>query len=258
MSLIVAHRGAMTEAPENTKSAFDKALSYPIDGIEFDVQITRDCIPVIFHDAHIHKKSNGTGKIPDYTYAQLCDWDWGGWFSPRYQGEKILTLQNMLEYYGNQTRLFIEIKSSPDPKNRPLYAKLPELTVSYIRQYIPSSRKDQIYILSFDQDLLSSTYDHDPGLQYVLNLDFPVSDADSLKMEFNKISGLCLSYRKITSDFISWFHLHDKKVMTYSCNIPQSIKKAVELKIDVIMTDAPHAVIDSFIAIKKRILTKPR
>ena len=241
----------MVESPENTKSSFDRALSYPIDGIELDVQITRDGIPVIFHDKFIHKKSDGTGKISDYTYDELCRFDWGAWFSEDYRGEKILTFDQILTYYGNRTRLFVEIKSAPSRDKVSLYSELPMLITKQIRQLIPNDLIDNIFILSFDQVLLTSAYENDPGLNYVLNIEHPVINSENLIVDMKRICGFCLAIKKVTPYFIAWCHQFGKKVMTYSCNTPKRMRRAVDMKIDVIMTDAPGAVIDSFMAREK-------
>jgi glycerophosphoryl diester phosphodiesterase len=248
---IVAHRGARVEAPENTKAAFDRAVSYPIDGIELDVQTTLDGIPVIFHDKFLTKKSDGSRRISDYKYLELSRFDWGAWFSEDYRGQKILTLEQVLIYYGIKTRLFIEIKSPPHPDKIQLYSSLPKRITKLIRQLIPADLMDNIYLLSFDQDLLKSAYENDPGLNYVLNLERPVIHSSQLITDVNRLCGFCLVFGKITPEFISWCHQHDKKVLTYSCNTQKNIRKALDLNLDVIMTDSPGAVIDSFMTFKK-------
>jgi glycerophosphoryl diester phosphodiesterase len=251
MPWLVAHRGAMAEAPENTTSSFNKALSYPIDGIELDVQITRDGIPVVFHDTYIKNKSNGSGRISDYTYAELCRFDWGTWFSKDYTGEKILSLAQVLKEYASRTRLFIEIKSAPHRSKISLYSQLPSLVTELIRQMVPSSMMDHIYILSFDQTLLASACKNDPGLNYVLNIEFPVLTEENLLMAMNSLCGFCLAFRRLTPEFISWSHHLGKNVLTYSCNTPGRIQLAFELKVDVIMTDSPGTVISSYRQYKK-------
>jgi glycerophosphoryl diester phosphodiesterase len=251
MPWLVAHRGAMAEAPENTKSSFDKALSYPIDGIELDVQITRDGIPVIFHDDKINKKANGTGRISDYTYSELCRFDWGSWFSESYRGEKVLSLKEVLTHYSFKTHLFIEIKSAPHRDKVSLYSQLPILITELIRQKVPDGQRNNIYILSFNQALLASAYKNDPDLKYVLNLEDSSIVTDHWIIDVNRLGGVCLPYRKLTPEFITWCHQFNKKVMTYSCNTRKRILKAICMKIDVVMTDDPGAVIDSFMEIKK-------
>ncbi|MBP7954208.1 MAG: glycerophosphodiester phosphodiesterase, partial [Nitrosomonas sp.] len=69
--LVYAHRGANSEALENTRGAFDKALAYPIDGIETDVQLTRDEIAVLWHDRYLDKIGLSDKHIDDFDYLQL-------------------------------------------------------------------------------------------------------------------------------------------------------------------------------------------
>lgn len=85
-----AHRGASSYAPENTMSSFKKAFQLGSNGIELDLQKTKDGKLVIFYDKEIDKKSNGTGKISDYTYNELLELDFGSWFGKEFKNEKIV------------------------------------------------------------------------------------------------------------------------------------------------------------------------
>lgn len=66
-----AHRGASGYAPENTLDAFRKAVEMGADGIELDVQMTKDGELVVIHDETIDRVSNGKGWVKDYTYEEL-------------------------------------------------------------------------------------------------------------------------------------------------------------------------------------------
>jgi glycerophosphoryl diester phosphodiesterase len=69
--LVIAHRGASAEAPENTLRAFARALELGVDGIELDVQVTRDGIPVVFHDFTLTRLTGTRGRLADRTWAEL-------------------------------------------------------------------------------------------------------------------------------------------------------------------------------------------
>ena len=92
-----AHRGASDYAPENTMSAFRKAIELKANGIELDLQKTKDGKIVIFHDDFIDKKSNGIGTISDYTYNELLKFDFGSWFSEEFENEKIVLFQDFMK-----------------------------------------------------------------------------------------------------------------------------------------------------------------
>lgn len=68
---VMAHRGYSGKYPENTMLAFQKAVEVGCDGIELDVQLTRDGVLVIIHDERIDRTTDGTGSVKDYTYEEL-------------------------------------------------------------------------------------------------------------------------------------------------------------------------------------------
>lgn len=110
---IFAHRGLSSQAPENTMAAFEKALNYNINGIEFDVQMTKDRKLVVIHDERLERTTNGSGYVKDYNYKELLALDAGSWFSTVYSGEKIPLLEDVLELLKNYDLLInIELKNS--------------------------------------------------------------------------------------------------------------------------------------------------
>ena len=109
--IVYAHRGASAYAPENTKVAFEKAIELKVKGIELDLQKTKDGKIVIFHDDYIDKKSNGLGKIEEYTYQELLELDFGSWFDDKYKNEKIVLFEDFARDYLNKNITFaIELK----------------------------------------------------------------------------------------------------------------------------------------------------
>ena len=94
--LIYAHRGASAYAPENTMAAFYEAEKRGADGIELDVQMTKDGVLVVLHDEDVARTSNGRGLAREMTLSQLRELDFGSWFGPAWAGEKIPTLWQVL------------------------------------------------------------------------------------------------------------------------------------------------------------------
>ena len=89
-SLIFAHRGANKEAAENTRSAFDRALTYSIDGMETDVQLSRDEVPVLWHDRFLAKLGLPTQHIDDFDYSQLQAMNFAEHFSDAGKAEGVV------------------------------------------------------------------------------------------------------------------------------------------------------------------------
>lgn len=250
MPLIIAHRGARTEAPENTKSAFDAALKYPIDGFEFDVRMSKDGNAVLYHDKTLYKINRTRKRISDYSYKELCKFDWGEWFSPEYANEPLLTLSETLSLYAHRTRLMIEIKSDPADQKSGRNLELTDLVLTELNK--PNIRKhlDNIYVLSFDSEVLKHAYQKSPKIRYVLNLsedDSPTSFKHIFKQplsEINYLYALCLNRKYLSQEMIKPCRKSKKQVMTYSCNTLTIFNKAMLAGTDVIMTDKPSVILN--------------
>jgi glycerophosphoryl diester phosphodiesterase len=93
---IIAHRGFSARAPENTLAAIEAAIDADADAVEFDLHVTADGTPVLFHDATLERTTDGEGALSDRTLAQLRGLDAGSWFAPEFAGEPIPTLAEAL------------------------------------------------------------------------------------------------------------------------------------------------------------------
>src|SRR5436190_2153545 len=95
--LILAHRGASAYAPENTLAAFRLAREYGADGIELDVQLTRDHVPVVIHDDTVDRTTSSKGRVAALTVAEISRLDAGSWKNQDYQDERIPTLAQVFD-----------------------------------------------------------------------------------------------------------------------------------------------------------------
>ena len=111
-TLNIAHRGASIAAPPNTLAAFEKAIALGADGIEFDVHLSADGVPVVIHDFAVDTTTNGSGRVADLTLAQLKQLDAGVRFNPAFAGERVPTLGEVLEAVGSRLLLNIELKTT--------------------------------------------------------------------------------------------------------------------------------------------------
>lgn len=117
--LIIGHRGASADAPENTLAAFDRALRGGADGVEFDVRLARDGVPVCIHDATLGRTALRPERVDALTSAELREVDAGTWFNRRfpqlacddYARERIPTLAEVLELVGPRSQVvYVEMK----------------------------------------------------------------------------------------------------------------------------------------------------
>ena len=131
--LIFAHRGASAHAPENTLTAFKKALEDGAPAVEFDVKLTADGEVVVLHDQTVDRTTNGRGDLRSFRLTQLKELDAGSWFDLKFRGEMIPTLDEVFETLGSQLFLNIELTNYRTP-NDGLVNKVAERVVSHSLQ----------------------------------------------------------------------------------------------------------------------------
>lgn len=139
---LYAHRGASAEAPENTLAAFRRALEVGADGIELDVHLSADGVPVVIHDETLERTTNGVGPVAAYGSEALQTLDAGSWFDPHFAGEPLPTLEETLGLLTGRLRLNLEVKD-----NRA------GLAVVELLPHFPTA---EVVLSSFDYGLLAS------------------------------------------------------------------------------------------------------
>lgn len=141
MGSVYGHRGAPAEYPENTLAGFRRALEVGVEGIELDVHLSKDGVPVVLHDETVDRTTNGSGAVTDMTVAELRALDAG-------EGEHIPTLAEVLDLVGDAALVDIEVKA-----NAAGAAVLGEIQGRDIRWVISSFDWDVLrYIRSVDND----------------------------------------------------------------------------------------------------------
>lgn len=147
--LILGHRGSSETAPENTLAAFSQALRDGADGIEFDVRLARDGVPVVIHDATLRRTGGIDQQVSELTAAELQKIDVGSWFAERRQtartfaGEKLPSLAQVFELFAaNSGVLYIEMKCDADEG--------PALAAEVVRLAREFQMTDRVVVESFD------------------------------------------------------------------------------------------------------------
>jgi len=142
--LTIAHRGASYYAPENTLPAFEMAENMNADAIEIDVTLSSDRVPVIFHDKIMDKKSNRTGLIIHRDLKYIKSADAGSWFSKKFKGTEILTLEEFLAWVKGRIAVNIEIKKEVQILSPDIAAE--EAIVNLVEKY---GMSDHVFYSSF-------------------------------------------------------------------------------------------------------------
>jgi len=159
---LVAHRGVTDVHPENTISAFERAIDLGADAVELDVRLTSDRVPVVFHYFYLDKLTAAQGTIFDHTFEQVCDFRITG--QDRTNTYAIPTLMQVLEAVGGRVGLEIEIKG-PEPESAGIIA---DALSGY------KSLWDTIEVTSFESQLLQEFHRRCPDIP--IDLLFPPSE----------------------------------------------------------------------------------
>ncbi|KPB03884.1 glycerophosphodiester phosphodiesterase [Bacillus sp. CHD6a] len=131
MTKIFGHRGSAGTHPENTMISFEQAYKDGADGIELDVQLSKDGIPVVIHDEKVNRTTDGKGFVQDMTWHELKKLNAVHKFKKHYKHAQIPTLEEVLEWASRkQTIVNIELKNSILP-----YAGMEEKVLDLVDRY---------------------------------------------------------------------------------------------------------------------------
>lgn len=234
MILNFAHRGSLTEAPENTLPAIQKSIEHGAKGIELDVQLTKDGHMIVVHDQKLTRfNPKYTKWIRDYTLKEIKEIDIGTSFSKQYAGETLATFEEILSIIPRDTILNVEIKNIPI-----IYDGIEEKLISILRSH---NRLDNILISSFDHGALQRIQKLAPEIPLGLLLYYRILNP----WEYAKNSGLSLSsvhphYSYTDKQFIDEFHKLGLKVYPYTVSDMETYQKLLDLGVDGVFTNSPE------------------
>jgi glycerophosphoryl diester phosphodiesterase len=168
--LRIAHRGASALAPENTLAAFKEAIRLGADLIECDVHLSADDVPVIIHDDTVERTTNGRGAVAALACSRLRRLDAGAWFSPRFRGERIPTLEEALECARGRCGLNIEIKGPSRHRRAGPAAAAAAAGVSRVARAVSGALrrtgfKEPVIVSSFSLQALRAARAHMPHVR---------------------------------------------------------------------------------------------
>jgi glycerophosphoryl diester phosphodiesterase len=238
-TLVYAHRGANREAAENTRSAFDRALAWPIDGIETDIQLSRDGVAVLWHDDFLGKLGLPGKRIDDFDHAALQTMDFAAHFSGGHP-EGVMGLREFLEAYRARCRLLLEIKScaGEQPVRR-------EARVRQTLELAAAATDDRILVSSFDLGSLVYAHRREPRLPLVLNLE-PWHGADFAQGVLDArpfLHGLCVHVDTLDQAMAGVLRERGRCLAVYTCNSDEEIGRALALGVDILISDVPQVAI---------------
>ena len=227
------HSGAKSVAPDNTLPAFQAALDMAADGIELDVQRSKDGVLVALHDYTVDALTDGKGAVDGLTVRELQKLDAGGYFSPAFAGVRIPTLLEVLDLVGDRCRLNIEIKAYEHDGGDEADA-----LVDLIRE---RDLYDQVILSSFNPVSLIKVRLMDPAIALGLLYDRPLLPAllDVWMGPVMNPEALHPHFALVDEEYMAWARSLGKAVNVWTVNDVDEAKRLQALGVDAIITDAP-------------------
>ncbi|GGA67691.1 glycerophosphodiester phosphodiesterase [Ornithinibacillus halotolerans] len=228
---IIAHRGASKLAPENTMYAFELAYKLGAEGIETDVQLTKDHIPVLIHDETVKRTTNGTGYVKDYTYEELKELDAGSWFSAEFKEARIITLDSFLQWVKPKD-LYINIELK---NNKIDYPNLEAIVFDHLKQHRILERTT---LSTFNPNSVQRLKNYKEAVEIA----FLTSKRHPNLIDYAKELGanaLHIKYRLVQELLIEQAHNAGMPVRVYTVNKLKQMMHCFRTNCDGIFTDVP-------------------
>ncbi|WP_188187024.1 glycerophosphodiester phosphodiesterase [Nonomuraea sp. SYSU D8015] len=246
--LNVAHRGASAYAPENTIAAFELAGRQRADMFELDVQETKDHELVLMHDTTLSRTTDVERVFPglspwnvgDLTLAQIRKLDAGSWFGGKYAGEPVPTLGEALRAMsGSGMGLLLEVKK-PE-----LYPGIEERIATELRRHPGWLAPGKLVVQSFNWESMRTFHRLLPDVPIGLLGTPSTAQLPELAKFADQINP---PYTGLTAAYVRRVHALDMKVLTWTVNSADAMRRMVTYRVDGIITDKPdvlHDVLDT-------------
>jgi glycerophosphoryl diester phosphodiesterase len=236
--LILAHRGAGRRAPENTMAAFRLAAKVGADGVELDVQLSKDGEVVVMHDSRVDRTSDGCGRVADLTLAELRALDAGGWYAPEFAGERIPTLAEVLHELGPRLVLNVELKAAS------LFGG--GLEAEVVRLVEDAGLGERVILSSFDPLALWRVRRLNPhlstGLLYAP--DSPLYVRGRWLQALARPAALHPRWDTLDGLSIAAAHRQGLAVRPWTCDDPDGLRRLIAWGVDAIITNVPDVARD--------------
>lgn len=222
---IIAHRGNAFAAPENTASALERAITDGADFLEVDIRMTADGKLVLWHDADLQRVYGRPERISQLDWSDLRTLDAGAWFSPDFTGERILTLEEVIELARGRANLFLDLK--PDHNSRDLARQV----VILLRR---ENALEGTVIAAAERYVLNEARAMEPRLQTALLAEFVIGPLDDEQFDI-----LGLRHNRVTTGAVARARQLGYKLYVWTVNQPEAMSKFIDMGVDSIITDRP-------------------
>jgi len=235
--IVIGHRGAKAYYPENTMSSFRGAVKRGAEMLELDVQLSKDGVPVVFHDAKINRTTNGNSEfLSKFTLGELKQFDAGSWFNKKFTGERIPTLEEVLKYSKNRIALNIEIKT--EAVTDKLHDGVEEESLDLVKEYGMSRH---VLFSSFDYRAVKHLKELDPQIPVAILYNWEQSGElmPSQLVEKYDADVFNCSRRELSKAWVEDLKSHHIPFFVYTINQKRYMKSVIKKGASGIFTNKP-------------------
>ncbi len=235
---LIGHRGACGYAPENTIESIKTAAEMGCKWVEFDVKLTRDNVPVLFHDETLERTTNGSGNMADISWEDLQSLDAGSWFADSFAGAPVPSLEDALDTILNLgLGINLEIKPCPGREVETAEAALDVLSRVW-------DDGDKLLISSFQHVSLEVAKEMAP--EWHRGLLMKEQDTEWKEMaEYLKVSTININGRKTSRDAVEDYIDAGYGVLAYTINDAALARNLYAWGVDGVFTDVPDVLLQS-------------
>lgn len=230
---LIGHRGVAALAPENTLASLALASALGLGWVEFDVRLSRDGHPVLFHDDRLERTTDGRGRVAEHDLAALQRLDAGRRFPPPYRGERIPTLAEALQLLA-ELGLGINVELKPDPARETETARTAMQTLA---SCWPESLPVPI-VSSFRPRALAVAQRAAPGYQHALLVDGVPRDWRR-RLEALGATAVHANARRLSSRLTAEVVGDGVPLRAYTVNAPGLARRLFSWGVDAVFTDDP-------------------
>ncbi len=235
--LVIAHRGFSAKAPENTLAAYRLAIDSGAEMAECDVWCTSDRVPVVLHDRSLKRTAGFDQLVDETSLAEIRKLDAGSWKSPKYKGESVPTLRELLELVKGKTRLVIEIKTTGIEKE-----VLAEINQSGIAP-------GDLMIFSFSREVVEKIARMEPELPTTWLLGRIPAEADKRKKivaeALNaRASALGVSRLRVDPGLVRLARESGLSVFVWTVDDPADMRYFTDIGVDGIISNKPDVLLE--------------
>ena len=201
--------------------------------------MTKDYHFVVIHDRRVDRTTTGKGNVWDLTLQQIRFFDAGAWFAPRFRGEHVPTLREVMDFLPENVGLNIEVKTDGDPRSA---LALEESLVLIVRETEMITRT---LVSSFDHRHLARLHRMDPQLRLGA-LYHPVRDISKTPSRLARrlgASAFICSRTQLRKRFVDDAHRHDVFIGVYGVNSVRHLTKMRSSGVDAVVTDYPEKIV---------------